>query len=81
MSILALPHAAPKVLLFDWHGTLVDTHDAVYYAIDEVLRERRLRSRPQHLVHRRQHHRHGGREERGRDEHLLQRRGLGPALA
>lgn len=37
MSILALPHAAPKVLLFDWHGTLVDTHDAVYYAIDEVL--------------------------------------------
>lgn len=37
MSILALPHAAPKVLLFDWHGTLVDTHDAVYYAIDDVL--------------------------------------------
>lgn len=37
LSILALPRAAPKVLLFDWHGTLVDTHDAVYYAIDEVL--------------------------------------------
>lgn len=37
MSILALPHAVPKVLLFDWHGTLVDTHDAVYCAIDEVL--------------------------------------------
>jgi phosphoglycolate phosphatase len=37
MSILALPHAAPRVLLFDWHGTLVDTHDAVYCAIDDVL--------------------------------------------
>ncbi len=37
MSILTLPHAAPKVLLFDWHGTLVDTHDAVYCAIDDVL--------------------------------------------
>lgn len=37
MSILTLPHAAPRVLLFDWHGTLVDTHDAVYCAIDDVL--------------------------------------------
>lgn len=37
MSILNIPHAAPKVLLFDWHATLVDTHDAVYYAVDEVL--------------------------------------------
>lgn len=37
MSILGRPGAAPKVLLFDWHGTLVDTHDAVYSAIDEVL--------------------------------------------
>lgn len=37
MSILTLPRATPKLLLFDWHGTLVDTHDAVYYAVDEVL--------------------------------------------
>ena len=37
MSILALPHATPRLVLFDWHGTLVDTHDAVYCAIDDVL--------------------------------------------
>lgn len=27
----------PKVILFDWHGTLVDTHDAMYQAIEEML--------------------------------------------
>jgi phosphoglycolate phosphatase len=27
----------PRVLLFDWHATLVDTMDAMYYALDEVL--------------------------------------------
>lgn len=27
----------PKVMLFDWHGTLVDTHDAMYQAIEEML--------------------------------------------
>lgn len=29
--------AAPRVVLFDWHATLVDTMDAMYYALDEVL--------------------------------------------
>jgi len=28
---------APKVILFDWHGTLVDTNDAMYSAIEEML--------------------------------------------
>lgn len=28
---------APDVLLFDWHGTLVDTLDAMYEALDELL--------------------------------------------
>jgi phosphoglycolate phosphatase len=37
MSILQLPRAAPRVILFDWHATLVDTMDAMYYALDEVL--------------------------------------------
>lgn len=37
MSILKLPHAVPQVLLFDWHATLVDTHDAMYYAVNDVL--------------------------------------------
>lgn len=27
----------PKVLLFDWHGTLVDTLDAMYSAMEEML--------------------------------------------
>lgn len=37
MSILQLPRARPRVMLFDWHATLVDTMDAMYYALDEVL--------------------------------------------
>ena len=37
MSILNLPQAAPKAIIFDWHATLVDTHDAMYYAVDDVL--------------------------------------------
>lgn len=37
MSILQLPHARPRVVLFDWHATLVDTMDAMYYALDDVL--------------------------------------------
>jgi len=28
---------APKAILFDWHGTLVNTHDAMYSAIEEML--------------------------------------------
>ena len=31
------PPAAPRAILFDWHATLVDTHDAMYRAVDEVL--------------------------------------------
>lgn len=37
MSILQLPHDRPDVILIDWHATLVDTHDAMYHAIDDVL--------------------------------------------
>lgn len=37
MSILQLPHARPDVILIDWHATLVDTHDAMYHAVDDVL--------------------------------------------
>ena len=29
--------APPEVLLFDWHGTLVDTLDAMYSAMEEML--------------------------------------------
>lgn len=28
---------APKIVLFDWHATLVDTLDAMYHAVDEML--------------------------------------------
>jgi len=27
----------PKLVLFDWHGTLVDTFEAMYLAVDDVL--------------------------------------------
>lgn len=37
MSILQLPHAEPHVILIDWHATLVDTHDAMYHAVDDIL--------------------------------------------
>lgn len=37
MSILRLPHARPRTILFDWHATLVDTRDAKYHAVDDVL--------------------------------------------
>ncbi len=37
MSILDVPSAAPETIIFDWHATLVDTHDAMYYAVDDVL--------------------------------------------
>lgn len=29
--------AAPRVVLFDWHATLVDTLDAMYHAVDDVI--------------------------------------------
>jgi phosphoglycolate phosphatase len=28
----------PKVILFDWHGTLADTYDAMYNALDDAFR-------------------------------------------
>lgn len=31
--------AAPTFLLFDWHATLVDTLDAMYHAVDDMLPE------------------------------------------
>lgn len=37
MSMLDLPHNRPNVILIDWHATLVDTHDAMYHAVDDVL--------------------------------------------
>lgn len=32
---------APSVILFDWHATLVDTLDAMYHAVDDMLPELR----------------------------------------
>lgn len=37
MSLLQTPYARPRVVLFDWHATLVDTMDAMYHALDDVL--------------------------------------------
>ena len=37
MSILQLPHSRPSAVLYDWHATLVDTHNAMYLAIDDML--------------------------------------------
>jgi phosphoglycolate phosphatase len=37
MSILHLPGARPRVILYDWHATLVDTLDAMYHAVEDVL--------------------------------------------
>ena len=37
MSILQLPHSRPSAVLFDWHATLVDTHSAMYHAVDDML--------------------------------------------
>jgi phosphoglycolate phosphatase len=37
MSILQIPHAHPQVIVFDWHATLADTMDAMYYALDDVM--------------------------------------------
>ena len=31
--------APPEVILFDWHATLVDTLDAMYHAVDDLLPE------------------------------------------
>lgn len=37
MSTQKLPLARPRIILFDWHATLVDTLDAMYHAVDDVL--------------------------------------------
>lgn len=37
MSILHLPHAHPRAIVLDWHATLVDTMDAMYHAVDDVI--------------------------------------------
>ncbi len=31
----------PEIILFDWHATLVDTLDAMYHAVDDMLKELR----------------------------------------
>jgi phosphoglycolate phosphatase len=31
--------APPRVILFDWHATLVDTADAMYHAVDDMLQK------------------------------------------
>jgi phosphoglycolate phosphatase len=36
-TVKGLP--APQIILFDWHGTLVDTNDAMYRAMDDMLRQ------------------------------------------
>jgi len=28
---------APSIMIFGWHGTLVDTHDAMLSAMEEML--------------------------------------------
>lgn len=50
MSILQLPHDKPEVVLIDWHATLVDTHDAMYHAIDDVLPRLRELDLLDHLI-------------------------------
>lgn len=37
MTALNLPLPRPSAVLFDWHATLVDTHNAMYLAIDDML--------------------------------------------
>ena len=51
MSILHLPQAAPETILIDWHATLVDTHDAMYHAVDDVLPRLRALGLHERLMH------------------------------
>ena len=37
LSLAAKALVPPRVVLFDWHATLVDTLDAMYHAVDDVL--------------------------------------------
>ncbi len=50
MHTLQGPLISPRLILFDWHATLVDTLDAMYIAIDEVLPLLRAHRLIQHLV-------------------------------
>ena len=34
---MSRPLTAPDAILFDWHGTLVNTLDAMYQAIEDML--------------------------------------------
>ncbi len=40
----------PSIILFDWHATLVDTLDAMYHAVDDMLKELRQMGLLEHLV-------------------------------
>ncbi|MCG8672960.1 MAG: HAD-IA family hydrolase [Pseudomonadales bacterium] len=40
----------PKAILFDWHATLVDTLDAMYHAVDDMLPELREKGLLERLV-------------------------------
>jgi len=42
--------AAPKIILFDWHATLVDTLDAMYHAVDDMLKDLKEMGLLEHLV-------------------------------
>lgn len=44
------PPAAADVILFDWHGTLVDTNDAMYRAIEDMLPQLEELELLRHLV-------------------------------
>ena len=37
MALLPRTLPPPRVILFDWHGTLVDTHDAMFSAMEDML--------------------------------------------
>lgn len=40
----------PRVILFDWHATLVDTLDAMYHAVDDMLPELRTQGLLDHIA-------------------------------
>ncbi|HEY5717557.1 MAG TPA: HAD family hydrolase, partial [Motiliproteus sp.] len=40
----------PRAILFDWHATLVDTLDAMYHAVDDMLPDMRARGLLDRLV-------------------------------
>ena len=37
IELAAAQLVPPRVVLFDWHATLVDTLEAMYHAVDEML--------------------------------------------